>query len=68
MTAKEVVHLLISQLPDDCSLEEILYRIETRKKIDEGIAAAERGEVYTHEEVCAMMDQWENVSFGPGLR
>ena len=58
MTAKQVVQDLMSQLPDDCSLEEIQYRIETRRKIEEGIAALDRGEFHTHEEVCAMMDQW----------
>lgn len=58
MTAKQVIQEVMAQLPDDCSLDEILDRVETRRKIEEGIAAIDRGEVYTHEEACALMDQW----------
>jgi len=58
MTAKQVVQELLSGLPDDCSLEEIQYRIETRSKIEVGIAALDRGDFHSHEEVCALMDQW----------
>ena len=58
MTAKQVVQELLSKLPDDCSLEDIQYRIETRRQIEEGLAALDRGEFHTHEQVCAKMDQW----------
>lgn len=58
MTAKQVVQELLSGLPDDCTLEDIQYTIDTRRKVEEGLAALDRGEFHTHEEVCAMMDQW----------
>ena len=58
MTAKQAVLELVTKLPDDSSWEEILYRLALRERVEESLAAAERGEVFTHEQVLEMASKW----------
>lgn len=58
MTAKQVALELVTQLPDDTSWDEILYRLALRERVEESLAAAERGEIFTHEQVREMTSQW----------
>ena len=58
MTAKQATLEILSQLPDDCSLEEVRYRLYVRNKIQEGLDAAERGETLTHEEAKIRLAEW----------
>ena len=42
---------LISRLPEEVTWEDIMYRLYVKRKIDEGIKAAEEGRVVSHDEV-----------------
>ena len=51
MTTKERVQEVLDRLPDDCSLEDVLYDVYVLQAIDRGMADAEAGRTIPHEEV-----------------
>ena len=57
-SAKEEVHELLQQLPEDASLEDIQYHIYVRQKIQNGLEAVREGKVLTQEEVERRMARW----------
>lgn len=57
-TAKQEVNNLLSRLPEDSSLEDIQYHLYVLQKIERGLKDAEKGRIYTHEEVEKMMAKW----------
>ena len=48
---KEDAVNLIRSLPDNCSWDDIIYEMYVKKKIEEGLKAADEGRVISHEEV-----------------
>ncbi len=50
-TTKEEAIRLISGLPEEVTWDDIMYRLYVKRKIEEGIKAAEEGRTITHEEV-----------------
>ena len=50
-TPKEKAIDLISCLPADATWEDIVYRLYVRRKVEEGINAAEEGRTVPHDEV-----------------
>ena len=50
-TTKEEAMQLISKLPEEVTWEDIMYRLYVKRKIEEGIKAAEQGRVVSNEEV-----------------
>jgi hypothetical protein len=48
---KESVRELLDRLPDDCSLEDILYHLYVMQAVERGLADAEAGRTLSHEEV-----------------
>ena len=42
---------LISRLPEEVTWEDIMYRLYAKRKIEEGIKAAEEGRTVSHDEV-----------------
>ena len=50
-TTKEEAMQLISRLPEVVTWEDIMYRLYVKRKIEEGIEAAEQGRVVSHDEV-----------------
>ncbi len=56
--AKEDVRHLLDQLPDDVSLEQIQYHIYVKQKVERSLAAADRGEILSQDEVEARMAKW----------
>ena len=42
---------LVDGLPDEASWDDLMYEIYFRKKIDEGLKAADEGRLISHEEV-----------------
>lgn len=58
MSAKETALELIGSLPDDCSWQDIQYRVFVRTKIEEGLEDSRQGRVVPHEEVLRMVEQW----------
>ena len=51
MTLKQEASWLIDRLPDDATWDDLMYEIYVRRKIDEGLKAADEGRVISHEEV-----------------
>jgi predicted transcriptional regulator len=49
--AKETVRELLDRLPDDCSLEEVLYHLYVLQKIDPGLRDVAAGRVIPHDQV-----------------
>ena len=50
-TLKEEASRLIGRLPDGATWDDLMYEIYVRRKIDEGLKAADEGRVISHEEV-----------------
>lgn len=50
-TTKEEAMDLISRLPQEVTWEDIMYQLYVRRKIEEGIKAADEGRLVSHEEV-----------------
>jgi predicted transcriptional regulator len=55
MKTKEAVRDLLDRLPDDCTLQDVLYHMYVLQAIDRGLADAEAGRTATHEQVAAEM-------------
>jgi len=56
---KDTVRDVLSKLPDDCSLEDVLYHLYVVQAIDRGLADAEAGRTIPHEQVAeAMRRKW----------
>jgi hypothetical protein len=53
MTAKETVRALLDRLPDDCTLDDVLYHLSVVQAIAEGAVDADGGRVIPHEQVAA---------------
>lgn len=52
------MHRMISQLPDDAGMNEIMYRLYVLDKIRKGQEAAEQGRTLTSEELQREIDTW----------
>jgi len=50
-TAKQKAIETVSRLPEDASWQDMIYRLEVRRQIEEGIKAAEERRVVSHDEV-----------------
>jgi predicted transcriptional regulator len=56
---KETVRALLDRLPDDCSVEDVLYHLYILQAIERGQADAAAGRIIPHEEVeRAMRRKW----------
>jgi len=50
-TAKDEAIKMIARLPEEVSWDEIMYKIYVRRKIEEGLKAADEGRTVSHEKV-----------------
>ena len=57
-SVKDEVISLIKQLPDDTTLDDIMYLLYVNQKILRGLEDIEKGNVYTNEEVEEMSKEW----------
>ena len=48
----------IKRLPDECSLEDIMYKINFVAQVLEGLKDAEEGKLLTTEELLNRVEQW----------
>jgi predicted transcriptional regulator len=55
---KEEVRRLLETLPDEVSYEDIQYHIYVQQKIDTGLAAAERQDFISDEEIERRIARW----------
>ena len=51
MQTKETVKAILDRLPDDCSLEDVLYHLYVVQAVDQGKAEVQAGETIPHEQV-----------------
>ena len=58
MTAKETVRALLDRLPDDYTMDEVLYHLYVVQAVGEGVADAEANRVIPHEQVSAKL-RWK---------
>ena len=52
---KQKVQDLLDRLPDDCSLEDVLYHLYVVQKVEAGLADADAGRLIPHEVVVQEM-------------
>jgi hypothetical protein len=64
MTDKQTVIDVLQRLPDDASIEDIRYEMETILGILEGLRDADEGRTYSHEEVMEDVRKWMSKSAG----
>jgi predicted transcriptional regulator len=64
---KEAAIKVVESLPDDCTLEDIEYRLYVLGKIMKGRNDVEEGRVVSHDEVERRFSEWQQ-SNGPTLR
>lgn len=57
-TAKEEVQSLLSNLPDDCSLEDIQYHLYVIEKVRNGLEAAQSQGTVSQEDVEQRFSKW----------
>jgi predicted transcriptional regulator len=55
---KEVARESLDSLPDDCSLEEIQYRLYVRQMVEEGRQDVRKGNVVSQEEIEQDLERW----------
>ncbi len=51
MHAKAKVREVLDRLPDDCSLDDVLYHLYVVQKIEQGLTDIDAGRVIPHEQV-----------------
>ena len=57
--AKQTVRALLDRLPDDCSVEDVLYHLYVLRAVERGQADVAAGRTIPHEEVeSAMRRKW----------
>lgn len=57
-TAKEEVMELLREMPDNSTLEEIMYELYVWEKLKISEQDSREGRVYTHEEMKEQLKQW----------
>jgi len=55
---KEAVGEILRTLPDDATIEDVMYRLYVRSQIDHALEQDERDEVVEHEEIERKMAKW----------
>jgi hypothetical protein len=58
VTAKQEVELLLSKLPDNCSLEDIQYHLYVVEKIRDGLDAADTRRTVSQDDAERQLDKW----------
>lgn len=59
MEAKQAVRALLDRLPDDCSVEDVLYHLYVLQAVERGQVDVAAGRTMSHEEVeSAMRRKW----------
>jgi predicted transcriptional regulator len=62
MSNRELVIDLVSKLPENASLEDIMEKIAFVAGVKEAIAESDRGEVLPIEDVEKLIEKWANES------
>jgi predicted transcriptional regulator len=51
MEVKQAVREILDKLPDDCTIEDVLYHLYVLQRLSQGIAEADAGKLIPHEQV-----------------
>ncbi|MGC9527511.1 MAG: hypothetical protein ACP5D7_18405 [Limnospira sp.] len=57
-TVKQEIELLLKNLPEDCSLEDVQYHLYVIEKYRQGIAVADSERQLTQEEAEGLVSKW----------
>jgi predicted transcriptional regulator len=57
-TTKQAIELLLGQLPDDCSIEDVQYHLYVLAKVQQGLESAETQGTVTQEEAQERLNKW----------
>jgi len=57
-TPKQLAREVLESLPDDCSLQEIQYRLYVRQMVEEGREDVRRGNVVSQQEIEQDLERW----------
>ena len=57
-TEKENVMQMIKELPDDITLEDIMYHLYAREKIIRGLKDADEGKKVSNEQAKEIIEKW----------
>ena len=58
ISPKQAALGMIESMPDDVSLEDIMYGLYFRQRIDRGLEELDEGETVSHEEVKRSLAKW----------
>jgi len=62
--AKQLAIDVINSMPDDCTLDDIAFRLYLRRKLERSDKAIEEGRVHSYEEAKEIVETW-CMSSGP---
>lgn len=57
MHTKDTVREVLDRLPDDCTLDDVLFHLYVVQQVERGIADANGGHVILHEDVAVRLRQ-----------
>jgi len=57
-TAKELTREVLDSLPDDCTLDDISYRLYLRRKLERSAKDIEEGRVFSKDEAKEIVQSW----------
>ena len=58
MSAKSKVLDMVSNMPNDSTLDDIGYRLYVLESIEQGLAELDKGEYLSHDEAKKELDKW----------
>lgn len=56
--SKQTALKIISRMPDDASLEDIMYELYFRQRVDRGLRELQEGKTLSHQEVKRSLAKW----------
>ena len=58
VSAKQAALKVIESMPEDASLEEVMYELYFRKRVDRGLRELEEGKTISHAEMKRSLAKW----------
>lgn len=58
ISTKQAALRMIERMPDDASLEDIMYELYFRQRVDRGLHELDEGKTVSHEEVKRSLVKW----------
>jgi predicted transcriptional regulator len=58
VSPKQVALKMIEQMPPDASIEDIMYELYFRQRVDHGLQEFDAGETISHQEIKQSLAKW----------